>query len=73
MNVWMPQRLRDCFENTDWNVCREGNNLHTFTETVSAYIKFCQGVCTPSKSVTEYPNSCPKCSKTINAKIKGKD
>ena len=27
--------------------------MHTFSETVTVYIKFCQGVCIPSKSVTE--------------------
>ena len=51
VNAWMPEaieRLQDCFGNTDWNVFKEGNNLHTFTETVTAYIKFCQRVCIPS-------------------------
>ena len=55
VDVWMPEaieRLEDCFENTDWYVFKEGNNLHIFTDTVSAYIKFSQGVCFPSKSVT---------------------
>ena len=47
--------------------------MHTFTHTVTAYVKLCQGVCIPSKSVTKYPNSNPLFSKTIEAKIKAKD
>ena len=75
VNVWMPEaieRLQDCFENNDWNVYKVGNNLHTFTETVTAYIKFCQGVCSPSKNVTKYPCQYPSpwCNKTIKAKSK---
>ena len=41
VNVWMPdaiERLQDCFENTDWNVFKEGNNLHTFTEKPQLFI-----------------------------------
>ena len=71
MNVWILesiQRLHDCFENTDWNNYKDENYLHTFIETVSAYIQFYQGICIPSMSVTKYPNSCPLCNKTIKAK-----
>ena len=66
------ERLQDCLESTDWNVFEEGNNLHTFTETETAYIKLCQGVCTPSKHVMQYPNSRPWCIKTIKAETKAK-
>ena len=48
------ERLQDCFVKAEWNVLKEGNILHTLTETVTAYIKFCQGVWIPSKSVTKY-------------------
>ena len=67
------KRLQDCLENTDWNVFKEGTNLHTFIETVTAYIKFYQGVCILSKSVMKYPNSSPWCSKTIKVEIVAKD
>ena len=76
VNLWMPEaieRLQDCIENTDWNVFKEGNNLHTFTKRVTANIKFCQGACIPCMGVTKYPNSSPLCNKTIKAKIKAKD
>ena len=53
---------------TYMNVFKGENNLHTFTETVTANIKFCQGVCIPSKCVTKYPNSSLWCYKTIKAK-----
>ena len=47
--------------------------MHTFTETVTAYIKFRKGLCIQSKSVKKYTNSSPSCNKTIKAKIKSKD
>ena len=51
---------------------QDGNNSHTFTETVTACAKFCQGVCIPRKCVTKFPKSSPWCNKTIKAKIKAK-
>ena len=60
--------MKNSFEDTDWNVLKEGNNFLALTETVAAYIKFCQGVCIPSKSVMQYQNSSPWCNKTIKAK-----
>ena len=76
VNVLMPEtieRLQNFSENTDWNVYKEGINLHTFTEAVPVYIKFCQGICIPCKSVTKYPISCLSCNKIIKVKIKAKN
>ena len=76
VNAWMPEAsemLQDCFENTDWNVFKEGNNMHTFTGTETAYKNSCQGACIPSKNATQYQNHSQWCNKAIKAKIKVKD
>ena len=77
VNAWMPEAIGKlqgyCFLKTNWNVLKDGNNLQTFAETATAYMKFCQDVCISRKSVQQYPNSNPWCNMTIKAKIKGKD
>ena len=64
----VTERLHDCLENTDWNVFNDGNNLHIFTGTVTAYVGICQDVCVPSKSVTKYPTNSTFCSKIFKSK-----
>ncbi|PIK46328.1 hypothetical protein BSL78_16816 [Apostichopus japonicus] len=76
IKVWSQEtteELQDCFADTDWDLFNEDNDLHSFTDTVTAYINFCHDVCIPTKTVTQYPNNKPWCDKVIKAKIKAKD
>ena len=69
----MPEAIewsQDGFEDTGWNVFKEGSNLHIFTETVTVHTMFCQGVCFPHKRVMQYSNSTAWCSKTIKLRPK---
>lgn len=75
INVWSQKgsdELQDCFATTNWDIFKADNDLHAFTETVSAYIKFCSDICLPCKTVTRYPNNKPWCDKVIKSKIKAK-
>ena len=43
------ETLRGCFECTDWGVFKESTaDIHEYTETVSDYITFCEGLCIPT-------------------------
>ena len=64
--------LHDCLESTDWNVFKS-SDLDEYADTVTDYVKFCQEVCLPTKTITQYPNSKPWFSKVIRAKIVAKD
>ena len=47
------ETLRGCFEGTDWGVFKEAaTDIHEYTDTVSDYITFCEGVCIPTKTIT---------------------
>ena len=52
--------LRGCFEVTNWDIFRDSVvDLDEYTDTVIGYIKFCEEVCIPTKTITQYPNSKP--------------
>ena len=54
------ETLRGCFECTDWGVFKEAAvDIDEYTETVSDYITFCEGLCIPTKTITSYPNDKP--------------
>ena len=76
VKVWSPaaiDELQDCFVDTDWDVFRADNDLHSYTETVIDYVRFCEETCIPTKTVTSYPNNKPWCNKAIQSKIRAKD
>ena len=51
------ETLRGCFECTDWGVFKEAAaDIDEYTETVSDYVTFCEGLCIPTKTITSYPN-----------------
>ena len=53
-------KLRGCFEVTNWDIFRDSVvDLDEYTDTVIGYIKFCEEVCIPTKTITQYPNSKP--------------
>ena len=59
VNVWTEdakEKLRGCFECTDWEVFNQESNLDQYTVTVTDYVKFCSAICLPQKTVIQYPN-----------------
>ena len=68
------ETLQDCFDCTEWNVFRDvWSDIHEVTETVAAYIQFCEGICVPLKTITIYPNSNVWCNSDIKKMIVAKD
>ena len=67
------ERLRDCFDCTDWQVFIDScENLDELTNHVSAYINFCEGVCSKEKTVKCYGNNKPWVSKELKLLLKEK-
>ena len=60
-------------ECTDWGVFKEAaTNIHKYTETVSDYITFCEGLCIATKTITSYPNDKPWFNTYIKHKLQAK-
>ena len=54
------ETLLGCFECTYWGVFKEAaTDIHEYTETVSDYVNFCEGLCIRTKTITSYPNDKP--------------
>ena len=67
------ETLRGCFECTDWGVFKEAAaDIDEYTETVSDYITFCEGLCIPTKTITIYPNDKPWFNTSIKHKLQVK-
>lgn len=64
--------LRGCFDCTDWQVFDCGD-LNENTEVVTAYVKFCEELCLPTKEITQYPNNKPWFDSSLRAKLQVKD
>ena len=60
---------RGCFECTDWQVFDSGD-LDEYSETVTT---FCEDLCLPTKTVTQYPNNKPWFDSRLRAKLRAKD
>ena len=66
-------RLQDCFEQTDWNVFIDSStDLNELTDTISAYIHFCEDAIIPSKRVKCFSNNKPWITKEIKGIINRK-
>ena len=67
------ESLRGCFECTDWGVFKEAAaDIHEYTETVSDYITFCEGLCIPTKTIKIYHNIKPWFKTDIKHKLQAK-
>ncbi len=67
--VWSEQSinsLQDCFSCRNWdmfiNACVDMEKL---TETVSAYVTFCEDLVIPKKGICIYPNNKPRVTKSV--------
>ena len=67
------EKLRGCLESTDWEIFNYESNLDEFTDTVTDYIKFCEDVCLPTKTVTYYPNNKGWFNSSLKTALKLKD
>lgn len=62
--------LQDCFSCTDWDVfTNDCADLDELTETVSAYITFCEDLVIPKKEICIYPNNKPWVTKSVKNSI----
>ena len=67
-------QLQDCFERTDWDMFVDSaSDIHELTDTVSAYIEFCDDAIIPTKKVKCYPNNKPWINKDIKQLINRKN
>ena len=76
VKVWTEEateKLRGCFESTTWDIFRENSNLDQYTEAVMDYIKFCENICLPEKTVITYPNNKVWFEQSLKSFLKAKD
>ena len=79
-NVWSRQwteaglqQLQGCYACTDWSVFTDsGADLDKTTDVTIDYIKFCEELCIPRKTVTSYPNEEPWFDRTISPQLSAK-
>ncbi|GFN84896.1 reo_6 protein [Plakobranchus ocellatus] len=68
------EALQDCFEQTDWTTfLDQSTNLQEYSEIVCDYIKFCENVCLPRKTITLYANNNAWFNKQVRRKLHEKD
>ena len=65
--------LQDCFERTLWHVFDYQCDFSSYVDVVTDYLYFCQNVCLPTKTITQFPNNKPWFNKRIRSKIVEKD
>ncbi len=82
ITVWpdnATSALQDCFQDTDWNMFKEAatyNNhtdLQEYTETVTAYIKYCIDDVTVTKTITTRANRKPWMTAEVRGLLKTRD
>lgn len=61
------ETLKGCFECTNWDIFSAAcDSLDELTDTVMSYVKFCEEICIPTKTVTFYGNKKPWFSKDLH-------
>ncbi|KAI0224792.1 hypothetical protein LSAT2_024205 [Lamellibrachia satsuma] len=62
--------LKACLDSTDWQMFKDScHDLDSYTDTVTAYISWCEETCYESKSVTVYGNDKPWFTRDIKQKL----
>ena len=62
--------LKACFDNTDWQMFKDScPDLDAYTDTVTAYISWCEETCYESKLITVYGNDKPWFTRDIKLKL----
>ena len=62
VQMWSPEAveaLQGALACTDFSVFQEGHTLDESVAVTSDYIKFCEEICVPTKTVKSYPNNKP--------------
>ena len=69
VSVWTYgaiKELNGCFHSTNWDVFKDScTDLDELTFTVSSYIRFCEQMIIPTKTITLYPNNKPWVSRSL--------
>ncbi len=82
ITVWpdnATSALQDCFQDTDWNMFKEvatynnHTDLQEYTETVTAYIKYCIDDVTVTKTITTHANRKPWMTAEVRGLLKTRD
>ena len=76
VKVWTPeseQKLRGCFECTEWNVLVDScENVSEAADVVSSYIGFCEDMLISTKTIKVFPNNKTWISKSIKSTLNEK-
>ena len=65
------QNLQNCLDNTDWCAIRSVcTDTHEFAHMVTSYVKFCQDMCIPEKTVKCFDNNKPWFNCDVKAAMK---
>ena len=66
-------KLQGCFDCTDWDLFLDSSdNIHEATDVISEYVKFCQNMIIPQKTVKVYPNNKPWVTKALKKTLNEK-
>lgn len=58
MTDQIKEELRDCFEDTEWQVFFDAcGNVHEITDTITSYISVCESICIRTKTIQMYSNN----------------
>ena len=69
-NTESTEQLQDCFDQTNWDLFYDNcSSTDELVDTVSCYIKFCEDITIPTKTVRCYPNNKPWINKDIKQKL----
>jgi hypothetical protein len=67
-------RLQGCYESTDWSVFRDAaSSIDEHSDAVMSYIRFCEDLVIPTKTVKIFGNSKPWFTRAVKDKLKEKE
>ena len=73
---WSPEAvdtLRACFDCTSWDVLVDGcNSIDEAVEVTTDYIRFCESICIPEKTIKCFPNNKPWVDSSLKEMLNGK-
>ena len=77
VKVWTNEaveKLRACYDSTDWSIFRHAaDSLDEHTDTVLSYIKFCEDLLIPTKTIKIFSNNKPWFTRSVKERLKEKD
>lgn len=65
--------LQDCFEQTEWEVFKEGADLEEYTTSVLAYLHFCTDTVLTTKTIECFQIKKKRLDSTVRMLLKARD